>query len=170
MTLEQIERPADINSSTKKTFFVVDNPRAIKFRVCARHWFFLFLGLLIPVAATQMIVVNNDQVAFKQAPNHPLPGSCMSREQLGIPCPGCGLTRSTIHFFHGDWQKSFQVHHLGWLAILLIVAQVPYRIWKLAGFGRPRWKTDKWELAMGLVFVTTLFVDYLLSFALNTLN
>lgn len=29
---------------------------------------------------------------------------------LGLPCPGCGMTRSLIHFLKGDFQASFRYH------------------------------------------------------------
>ena len=43
----------------------------------------------------------------------PLTGtSCISRASTGLPCPGCGLTRSVLALLRGDWRLSFQMHPL----------------------------------------------------------
>lgn len=40
-----------------------------------------------------------------------LPGwPCPFFHVLGIPCPGCGLTRATLLLFRGDWNQSIAFH------------------------------------------------------------
>jgi hypothetical protein len=40
-----------------------------------------------------------------------LPGrQCPIFQFLGIPCPGCGLTRATIFLLEGDWRRAFTFH------------------------------------------------------------
>jgi hypothetical protein len=40
-----------------------------------------------------------------------LPGwPCVVRLCLGIPCPGCGLSRAIAALLHGDWQGSLIYH------------------------------------------------------------
>ena len=40
-----------------------------------------------------------------------LPGwPCPIFHTLGIPCPGCGLTRATLYLFHGDFKQSLMMH------------------------------------------------------------
>jgi len=47
---------------------------------------------------------------------------------IGIDnCPGCGLGRSISFLFRGDFQNSFEMHPLGFLAFGLII----YRIFSL---------------------------------------
>jgi hypothetical protein len=38
--------------------------------------------------------------------------SCIWRATLGLPCPGCGLTRSVLALLAGDWLRSWQMHPL----------------------------------------------------------
>lgn len=42
--------------------------------------------------------------------------NCMFEAVLGIPCPGCGLTRATLAFLQLDFAKAFQFHPLFLLA------------------------------------------------------
>ena len=54
-----------------------------------------------------------------------LPGwQCPFLQLLGIPCPGCGLTRATILFLHGDWKQSIAFHAFApiFLFALLLIA------------------------------------------------
>jgi hypothetical protein len=39
--------------------------------------------------------------------------ACLFRFLSGIPCPGCGMGRSVLEFFGGDWIASFAQHPLG---------------------------------------------------------
>jgi hypothetical protein len=52
-----------------------------------------------------------------------LPGLCAFYELTGIPCPGCGLTRSWVSALHGDLGASLTHHPLGWLVLLYVLAQ-----------------------------------------------
>jgi hypothetical protein len=35
---------------------------------------------------------------------------CPILQVLGIPCPGCGLTRAIVWLFRGDWHRSVTFH------------------------------------------------------------
>jgi hypothetical protein len=58
---------------------------------------------------------------------------CPTASVLGIPCPGCGLTRATLALCHGDLRRALQLHPL-----VLIIA--PIFIWAVtsAAFGYVR--------------------------------
>lgn len=64
-----------------------------------------------------------------------LPEVCNAKK-AGIPCPGCGLTRSFVLGVRLD-PAAFRLHRLGPLLLLLVVAQIPYRAWRLWTVRRP---------------------------------
>jgi hypothetical protein len=54
---------------------------------------------------------------------HRLPELCTLKATTGVPCPGCGLTRSWVSAVHGDAAGSLGHHPLGWLVLLYALAQ-----------------------------------------------
>jgi len=87
------------------------------------------LGICLAVVlAAALLRVNAaaDGVVFF---GHQLPEVCNAKK-AGIPCPGCGLTRSFVLGVRLD-PAAFRLHRLGPLFLLLVVAQIPYRAWRL---------------------------------------
>lgn len=84
----------------------------------------MMLSVLLDVRADQRVFV-------RFFPTMVLPETCLSRSALGVPCPGCGLTRSIIYLAHGDLAASLQLHRLGWLMAAAILFQIPYRLYAL---------------------------------------
>lgn len=72
-------------------------------------------------------------VAHHQATLDALPHVCLVQAIGGIPCPGCGVTRSIIAVLIGDLGRAWQMHPVGPLLCLSIISQVPIRILALTG-------------------------------------
>lgn len=51
------------------------------------------------------------------------PVVCPFRLMTGLPCPGCGLTRSWVFWLHGDWQAGLAANPFG---IVLLLAAVGF--------------------------------------------
>jgi hypothetical protein len=58
----------------------------------------------------------------------PLPDTCTFNNLTGLPCPGCGLTRSLVAAIHGDISGSLTFHRLGLLTLFYILLQFLYRL------------------------------------------
>jgi len=60
-----------------------------------------------------------------------VPMMCTFRQILGVPCLGCGMTRSFAFMAHGDLWNAFEMNVVGPLFFLMVASQVPYRTIRL---------------------------------------
>ena len=88
----------------------------------------LVIAISVITLSLLLSVREDNLVEFVWLPGWPLPQSCTSRWLLQADCPGCGLTRSFIHFFHADWRSSLTSHRVGWILAIAVLAQIPYRL------------------------------------------
>jgi Protein of unknown function (DUF2752) len=102
-----------------------------------RHREMLGVACVVCALAFALQETPGGRVAVRGFPQLPLPQTCASRSLFGVRCPGCGLTRSVIHFAEGDWRASWQSHRLGGLMAVLIALQIPYRLLALRRPDRP---------------------------------
>ena len=73
------------------------------------------------VAAGGVVAIG---ASFLLSPDHIEDGPviCPFRALTGLPCPGCGLTRSWVYAAHGWWRESFAANAFGLLVALAVVA------------------------------------------------
>ncbi|MEW6347511.1 MAG: DUF2752 domain-containing protein [Thermodesulfobacteriota bacterium] len=64
-----------------------------------------------------------------------VPESCPSKLLWGLPCPGCGLTRSFVAMSRGEVLRAHSFNAVGPVLFVLCVLQVPYRVWRAWGLG-----------------------------------
>lgn len=78
-------------------------------------------------------------LAFWPFPSIP---SCPTRALFGIPCPGCGLTRSTLAFVSGDLAGVWRFHPLAPIVTPLVVLLVSRPLLEALGVKNAR----RWTL------------------------
>ncbi len=112
----------------------------------------MWLAIAVVAASLLLRVRPDEKVELTFLQGWPAPGLCQSRVWFGWDCPGCGLTRSFIHLAHGDIAASLAVHRVGWLVALLVVLQVPYRLWAVhSADGRPLGQRAPWVIVWLLI-------------------
>lgn len=59
------------------------------------------------------------------------PSFCPFKVATGMPCPGCGLTRSSVALLHGDLGTSLYYHPLGAaiVAAAVVVGVIDFVVW-----------------------------------------
>ena len=82
---------------------------------------------------------------------------CPFALMTGIPCPGCGLTRSIAGLARGDLAASLSMHPFG--AVLVMEAIVL----GIAGYRQPRIFTKTWAIVvvLGINFLALLAIWWL---------
>ena len=64
-------------------------------------------------------------------PRAPEIGLCSFKRLTGLPCAGCGMTRSFIALGHGDWTAGFEWHPIGVLLYMAMVLMLPLLLWEM---------------------------------------
>jgi hypothetical protein len=129
-------------------------------RTCRRHREVLAVALLVCALAVALQETPGGRVALRGVPQLPLPQTCVSRILFGVKCPGCGLTRSVIHFAEGDWRASWQSHRLGGLMAVVIALQIPYRLLALRRPERPLLPV-RWQVLLSSALIALLIGNWL---------
>lgn len=119
------------------------------------HWVLLlvFTGML-----TAAFVIHPDGKGLALL-NFQLPPMCGFRSGTGLPCPGCGLTRSWVYMAHGAWRESLAMHRLGWLTMGYVGLQaLRHGLWLAVSSLQER--IDRWGrlLDRGIIALGILLV------------
>lgn len=82
---------------------------------------------------------------------------CLFRRTVGIPCPGCGLTRAFAHLAKGEWSAAVADHPLA--PLLAAEFGLGWLAWGLALRGRFPWAASapSWLPPLLLSQVAVLF-------------
>jgi len=97
-----------------------------------------------------------------------LPIMCAFRRSTGIPCPGCGLTRSWVALAGGHLRQSLELHRLGWLVMFYVVLQLcRHGFWLLSTSWRKKIDQMGYWLDRALIFLALgLFVNWIFTLSM----
>ncbi len=74
-------------------------------------------GAIIILAFPYVIMLTNPHVEMSQS-------FCPMKMLTGLPCPGCGITKSLVFAYQGDVYKSISYHILGFPAIIACIIAI----------------------------------------------
>lgn len=130
-----------------------------------RHHHLLFLAIYagVMLLAFSLRVRSDQRVEFFFLPDTALPESCISRTVFDADCPGCGLTRSFIHFVAGNLSRSWAANRVGWLLLFAVIIQFPYRIITLRNLKRGSAPPlSRWHSSFSMFLIVALIGNWLL--------
>jgi hypothetical protein len=91
------------------------------------HWIVLLLCAGILLGGLLLSPPNSDS-PYLCIVRIPIPDTCSFKNLTGLPCPGCGLTRSIVAGLHGDFSASLSYHKLGLLTLVYVCLQLLFRL------------------------------------------
>jgi hypothetical protein len=125
-----------------------------------------FGATLVAALALARLVVFADLNSVKFA-GHALAWGCWFRQQFGVPCPFCGLTRSTLLALQGQLSSALQVNPAGPVlvfglltlgcALIGVALSAPHRAARL------RRRTQVGATVYAALFFFVLFAHWLLA-------
>ena len=101
-----------------------------------------------------------------------IPGTCFFKLTTGLPCPGCGLTRSFVHVANGNVHRAAAFNWMGPVLYILCILQIPYRLIQYSGVWESNgaWRSMSavgavvvWALIGGLIIAWIFRLSRLLS-------
>ncbi len=85
-----------------------------------RRQFWIIAGLIMALVVARLLPLPQNGTIGG------LPSVCIFKNITGLPCPGCGLTRSVVYSAHGQWQQAITYHPFGPLFLAgVVLALVP---------------------------------------------
>ena len=88
-----------------------------------------------------------------------LPHACLAQALFGIPCPGCGVTRSALAFLVGDVGRAWSLNPGGPFLCAAVAFQVPLRFLALCGACGGRFVVIA-SRAMTLIVLVVLILNW----------
>ncbi len=120
----------------------------------------IFLSMVLRVPGEEKVLV--------PLINQPIPGLCVSKEWLGINCPGCGMTRCFISLGHLQPERAWHFNPVGLIVFGIVLSVIP---WNVAQLYRIRAKLPPLQF-QGFNFVlgvtaTLLIVQWIIGIYFN---
>ena len=111
------------------------------------------LLLLMTLAVFAPFTLHIPDVNRYSSPIKVVPPSCFVKENTGMECAMCGLTRSIVAIYNGDFNLSVKFHPLGYLFVCILFSELLLRAVPI--FFHHRW--IPWFDMGQLIFVALLF-------------
>ncbi len=94
------------------------------------HALFFLMGLAV-IGMSFVMRAEGQASVFLPGANYSLPEICTAKRILGVPCPGCGLTRSFISISHGQFGRAWSYNPASFLLYPFVLAQIPWNAMQL---------------------------------------
>jgi hypothetical protein len=103
-----------------------------------KDWIYLSLAVLLVLSPLVLFFLPAD--FFDGGPV-----ICPSKRFLDLECPGCGLTRATQHFLHGEWEVALDYNPLVVVVVPILAVVWVVQLVALIRFFRAYWAARQKE-------------------------
>ena len=87
----------------------------------------------------------------------PLPESCLTKQFIGMDCPGCGMTRAFIRIGHGQFAQAAQLNAASFIVYAFFVIQIPWHAMQLLRIRNGVGPLDRWwTVVPALIVIATM--------------
>ena len=106
------------------------------------------IGAIIILIAPIFLLLMSPDIESEQS-------FCPFKMLTGMPCPGCGITKSMVFFYKGEWLKSVSYHIFGPVFIFFCVATILLQTTEIFT-GKSYF--DKWIFSKKLAYGLAIFL------------
>ena len=89
------------------------------------HSVFFWMSLTV-IGLSFLLRAPGPQSVYLPGASFPLPELCTAKGLFGVPCPGCGLTRSFISISHGQLGRAWGFNPVSFLLYPFVFVQIPW--------------------------------------------
>ena len=103
------------------------------------HAIFFCMGVAV-IGMSFLMKSTGQTSVYLPGASYSLPELCTAKRMFGVPCPGCGLTRSFVSLSHGQFSRAWGFNPASFLLYPFVFAQIPWnamQIWMIRkrGYG-----------------------------------
>ena len=103
------------------------------------HVVFFCMGLSV-IGMSFLMRASGPTSVYLPGASFAMPEVCTSKRIFGVPCPGCGLTRSFIAISHGQFGRAWGFNPASFVLYPFVFAQIPWsamQVWliRTRGYG-----------------------------------
>jgi len=89
------------------------------------HVIFFCMSLAV-IGMSFLMQAQGQSSVYLPGSSHALPELCMAKRVFGVPCPGCGLTRSFVSISHGQFSRAWAFNPTSFLLYPFVFVQIPW--------------------------------------------
>ena len=127
------------------------------------------VGSLTILVLAAVMSIGTERRVFLPGLDLPIPELCTLKSRMNIDCPGCGMTRSFIHFAHGRFLDGIRMNPASLLVFLFVAMQVPAAVTRfmLGKFSRIAVAWTRWNEVALIVMPSVAFVQWIIRLSIG---
>lgn len=120
------------------------------------------IAILGVILVGSVAYIDHDTAYLQVFGDDPIPiGKCFYRDNFGIECPSCGLTRSFISIENMEFKQAFTYNRIGFLVYILMILVLILNIMGIKGLKATSW-FGKIVAVYGFLICISLVINWVI--------